>query len=98
VQPVERADHGLHPLVKKYRDNIQFIVSGHWHRWFEFGRSFGPQHLVMAATRYDPNAYLIVDVNTHYSKPYTGSGLVCVLQTFAHAQGTNPSRDREGAL
>ena len=64
VQPKERADYGLHPLVKKYRDNIQLIVSGHWHRWFEFGRSFGPQHLVMAATRYDPNAYLIVDVNT----------------------------------
>ena len=64
VQPLERADYGLHPLVKKYRDNIQLIVSGHWHRWFEFGRSFGPQHLVMAATRYDPNAYLIVDVDT----------------------------------
>ncbi len=64
VQPLERADYGLHPLVKKYRENIQLIVSGHWHRWFEFGRSFGPQHLVMAATRYDPNAYLIVDVDT----------------------------------
>jgi predicted MPP superfamily phosphohydrolase len=64
VQPKERADYGLHPLVKKYRENIQLIVSGHWHRWFEFGRSFGPQHLVMAATRYDPNAYLIVDVDT----------------------------------
>jgi hypothetical protein len=64
VQPKESADFGLHSLVKKYRENIQLIVSGHWHRWFEFGRSFGPQHLVMAATRYDPNAYLIVDVDT----------------------------------
>ena len=64
VQPKERADYGLHARVKRYRENIQLIVSGHWHRWFEFGRSFGPQHLVMAATRYDPNAYLIVDVNT----------------------------------
>ena len=36
----------------------------HLNRWFEFGRSFGPQHLVMAATRYDPNACLIVDVDT----------------------------------
>jgi hypothetical protein len=63
VQPLERADYGLHPLVKKYRSTIQLVVSGHWHRWFEFGRSFGPQHLVMAATRYDPNAYLIVDVD-----------------------------------
>ena len=68
VQPKESADYGLHPLVKKYRENIQLIVSGHWHRWFEFGRSFGPQHLVMAATRYDPNAYLIVDVDTKTMK------------------------------
>ena len=30
-----------HPLVEKYRENIQLIVSGHWHRWFEFGRKFG---------------------------------------------------------
>lgn len=64
VQPRERADYGLHPLIKAHRDTIQLVVSGHWHRWFEFGRSFGPQHLVMAATRYDPNAYLIVDVDT----------------------------------
>jgi predicted MPP superfamily phosphohydrolase len=60
----EKADYGIHPIVKKYRDTIQLVVSGHWHKWFEFGRSFGPQHLVMAATRYDPNAYLIVDVDT----------------------------------
>ncbi len=24
----------------------------------------GPQHMVMAATRYDPNAYLIVEADT----------------------------------
>ena len=64
VEPLERADYGLHPLMKKYKDTIQLVVSGHWHKWFEFGRSFGPQHLVMAATRYDPNAYLLVDVDT----------------------------------
>ncbi len=64
IEPAERADYGLHPLIKKYRNTIQLVVSGHWHKWFEFGRSFGPPHLVMAATRYDPNAYLIVDVDT----------------------------------
>jgi 3',5'-cyclic-AMP phosphodiesterase len=63
VAPRERADYGVLPIVKKYRDTIQLVVSGHWHRWFEFGRSYGPQHLVMAATRYDANAYLIVDVD-----------------------------------
>ena len=43
---------------------MQRVISGHWHRWFEFGRSYGPQHLVMAATRYDANAYLIVEADT----------------------------------
>ena len=64
VQARERADYGLQPLVKKYRDTIQLVLSGHWHKWFDFGRSYGPPHLVIAATRYDPNAYLIVDVDT----------------------------------
>ncbi|HWE52333.1 MAG TPA: hypothetical protein VG273_21235 [Bryobacteraceae bacterium] len=64
VDPVERADYGVIPLMKKHKDTIQLVVSGHWHKWFEFGRSYGPQHLVMAATRYDPNAYLIVDVDS----------------------------------
>ena len=61
--PTERADYGIYGILKKNRDSIQRVVSGHWHKWFEFGRSYGPQHLVMAATRYDSNAYLLVQVN-----------------------------------
>lgn len=64
VSPTEVKDYGVYGLIKKHRDSIQRVVSGHWHRWFEFGRSYGPQHLVMAATRYDPNAYLIVEADT----------------------------------
>lgn len=64
VAPVERADYGLHALLKKHKDTVQRVVSGHWHRWFEFGRSFGPPHLVIAATRYDPDAWLIVEADT----------------------------------
>jgi hypothetical protein len=63
VQPKEVKDYGVHALLKRHRDSIQRVVSGHWHRWFEFGRSYGPQHLVMAATRYDANAYLIVEAD-----------------------------------
>jgi hypothetical protein len=63
VAPSEVKDYGVHALIKRHRDTIQRVVSGHWHRWFEFGRSYGPQHLVMAATRYDPNAYLIVEAD-----------------------------------
>ena len=60
---MERSDYGLHPLLKKHKDTVQRVVSGHWHRWFDFGQTFGPQHLVMASTRYDPDAYLVVDVD-----------------------------------
>ncbi len=63
IEPRERSDYGLQSLVKKHKDTIQFVVSGHWHRWFEFGRSYGPPHLVIAATRYDPDAYLIVEAD-----------------------------------
>jgi UDP-2,3-diacylglucosamine pyrophosphatase LpxH len=63
VMPQEVKDYGVYGLIKTHRDTIQRVVSGHWHRWFEFGRSYGPQHLVMAATRYDPNAYLIVEAD-----------------------------------
>jgi hypothetical protein len=64
MKPTERKDYGIYSLLKQHRETIQRVVSGHWHRWFEFGRSYGPQHLVMAATRYSPDAYLIVEANT----------------------------------
>jgi hypothetical protein len=64
VQEKEVKDYGVYAILKRHKDTIQRVISGHWHKWFEFGRSFGPQHLVMAATRYDPNAYLIVEADT----------------------------------
>ncbi len=64
VRALEIADYGMLPLLKKYKDTIQLIVSGHWHRWFDFARTFGAQHYVMGATRYDEDAYMIVEVDT----------------------------------
>jgi predicted MPP superfamily phosphohydrolase len=64
VADVERADYGLHPLLRKYQDSIQHVVSGHWHKWYDFARTFGPQHYVMGATRYDEDAYLLVEADT----------------------------------
>jgi hypothetical protein len=68
VKPKEVSDYGLHGLLKRHRDTVQLVVSGHWHRWFDFGRSYGPPHLVMAATRYDPNAYLIVRIDAAHAR------------------------------
>jgi hypothetical protein len=64
IVPTERADLGLHSLLKRHADTVQRVISGHWHRWVDRGREFGPPHLVIAATRYDADAYLIVEIDT----------------------------------
>ncbi len=63
-QPTEFADYGLYPLLKKYQDTIQLVVSGHQHKWVDYKHDYGPQHYIMAATRYDPNAYMLMEVDT----------------------------------
>ncbi|MFN2453358.1 MAG: metallophosphoesterase [Pyrinomonadaceae bacterium] len=64
VRDTEVRDYGILPLLKRYKENIQFVVSGHKHKWYDFARTFGPQHYVMGSTRYDEDAYMIVDVDT----------------------------------
>ncbi len=63
IEPVEVADLGLHTLLKRYASTVQRVISGHWHRWVDVGREYGPPHLVIAATRYDPDAYLILEID-----------------------------------
>jgi predicted MPP superfamily phosphohydrolase len=63
-QAAEFGAYGLHPLLRKYQDNIQLVVSGHLHKWIDFAHTYGPQHYVMAATRYDPNAYMLMEVDS----------------------------------
>ena len=62
--PTEVKDYGLYPLLRKYQETIQLVVTGHWHKWVDFAHTFGPQHYVMAATRYDSNAYMLMEVDT----------------------------------
>ena len=64
VQATEFSDFGLHPLLRKYQDTIQFVICGHVHKWVDFAHTYGPQHYIMAATRYDPNAYMLMEVDT----------------------------------
>ncbi|HTR41178.1 MAG TPA: hypothetical protein VMH87_06140, partial [Pseudomonadales bacterium] len=64
VQETEIKDYGIASLLKKHQQNIQRVISGHWHIWVDAGTTFGPKHMVMAATRYDSNAYLIVEADT----------------------------------
>ena len=65
VEPAEYRDLGLHSLLKKHRSTVQRVISGHWHRWVDAGtESTARQHLVIAATRYDADAYLILEIDT----------------------------------
>jgi predicted MPP superfamily phosphohydrolase len=63
-QATEFGDYGVQPLLRKYKETIQLVVSGHMHKWIDFAHTYGPQHYVMAATRYDPNAYMLMEVDT----------------------------------
>jgi predicted MPP superfamily phosphohydrolase len=63
-QATEFADYGLQPLLRKHKETIQLVVSGHMHKWIDFAHTYGPQHYVMAATRYDPNAYMLLEIDT----------------------------------
>lgn len=64
VAPTEYLDLGLHSVLKRHAATIQRVISGHWHRWVDAGTDFGPKHLVIAATRYDEDAYLILEIDT----------------------------------
>jgi len=64
VAPTEIKDYGIHPILYKYRDTIQLVIAGHWHKWIDFAHTYGPQHYITAATRYDPNAYMLFEADT----------------------------------
>lgn len=61
--PTEVKDYGLHPMLRKYQDNIQMVVAGHWHKWVDFAHTYGPRHIVSGATRYDPNAFMLFEAD-----------------------------------
>ena len=63
IQDVEFRDYGLHTLLRKYQDTIPLVVTGHVHKWIDFAHTYGPQHYIMAATRYDPNAYMLLEID-----------------------------------
>ncbi len=63
VQPTEFGDFGLYPLLRKYQDTVRIVISGHWHKWMDFAHSYGPQHTVVAATRYDPHSWMLWEAN-----------------------------------
>lgn len=59
IQATEVGGLGLHPLLRRYADSIQVVISGPLHKWVDFAHTYGPQHMVLAATRYDPNSWML---------------------------------------
>ena len=77
IVSTEFADYGLHPILRKHADTIQLVVSGHVHKWIDFAHTYGPQHYIMAATRYDPNAYMLLEIDSrHGTWRFLNAGLV----------------------
>jgi len=68
VNATEIRDYGLHSLLRQHRETIQMVIAGHWHKWVDFAHTFGPQHYVSAATRYDPNAYMLFEADSRSQK------------------------------
>ena len=65
IRTAEVKDYGLDSLLRKYQDTIQIVVTGHVHKWYDFAHKYGPQHYIMAATRYDPNALMLLEIDSH---------------------------------
>ncbi len=63
VTPREVSDLGLSRLVRDYKDTIRLFIVGHTHRWINLGDIYGPQHIVAASTRYDPDSFMIFEVS-----------------------------------
>lgn len=63
VLPTEFKDFGLHLLLRKYKDSIRLVVTGHYHKWIDYAHTYGPQHYVMASTRYDAHAEMFLEID-----------------------------------
>lgn len=63
IEQHEVADRDLLALLRTYADTIQLVVAGHLHLWMDNGTAYGPPHLLCASTRYDPDAYMIIEAD-----------------------------------
>lgn len=63
IERNEEAGRDLFALLRAHRDTIQRVVAGHWHLWMDYEESYGPPHLLCASTRYDADAFLVVEAD-----------------------------------
>ncbi|MDY0001430.1 MAG: metallophosphoesterase [Polyangia bacterium] len=63
IERREDGDRDLFGLLRAHQDSIQRVVAGHWHLWMDYEESYGPPHLLCASTRYDADAFLVVEAD-----------------------------------
>jgi metallophosphoesterase superfamily enzyme len=74
----EFGDFSLHSLLRRHADTIENVITGHTHRWLDFRNQFGPKHMVMGATRYDEDCFILIEIDpatdrvTYVNQPQWG--------------------------
>ncbi len=64
VKTDEGGEQTLENILMTYKDNIKMVIAGHVHMWMDFGDSLGPKHWTISSTRYDKDAYLLIECDT----------------------------------
>jgi len=59
-----QVDKSFHDLLKNYEDSIKLVVAGHVHMYLDFQTDYGPQHWSVGSTRYDGDAFFIIEANS----------------------------------
>lgn len=63
IEKREDGERDLLTVLQGHASTIERVVAGHWHLWMDNDDSYGPSHLLCASTRYDPDAFLIVEAD-----------------------------------
>jgi 3',5'-cyclic AMP phosphodiesterase CpdA len=85
IDDEEFMDLSLQKLLRKYHSKVQLVLAGHWHKWVDFAHTFGPQHYLVASTRYDPNAMMILDLEENSSR-WQIANTKCIDWSTHHAR------------
>jgi hypothetical protein len=59
----EMGQTDIFTIIEEHAHHIKYVIAGHTHRWLDFGTEFGAPHMVMGATRYDEDCFIVCDVN-----------------------------------
>lgn len=62
MEPEENGQPGLTTLLKSHPE-VRMVLSGHSHNWMSFGTKYGPEHWVVASTRYEKRAVMLLELD-----------------------------------